>query len=117
MKRSEAVKMMKKTVIAPGLCGLLLGVGLAFASDSPQADDHILKVKSDSTLEELLVRVLHSSKFVEQIASYNQLTDGRASVLETGSSIRIPKPYIQQMHAAEAKGRHFHNRSRWFCEL
>lgn len=105
MKRREACNFKVKPILAPVLCGLLLGVGFmgsTIAGDKPPgADDHILKVKSDSTLEEVLVRVLHSSKFVEQIASYNQLNDGRDSRLPIGSMIRIPKPYLRQMHAAE----------------
>ncbi len=63
-----------------------------------QAQDHIIVLAKASTIAEVVEQELASTEFVEQIARYNRIDD-LESIITNGSTIRIPKPYLNEQQA------------------
>ena len=68
-------------------------IGIAQANDN----DHVVITKTEQTLEAVVQDVLRSSRFADPIASYNGI-DSIATVLPSGTTVKIPKPYIEALN-------------------
>ena len=67
--------------------------GIAQANDS----DHVVVTKKEQTLKAVVEDVLRSSRFADPIADYNGI-DSAATVLPLGTTVRIPRPYIEVLN-------------------
>ncbi len=74
------------------VCSALTGV-TAIAGD----DDHVVVTNEEQTLKAVIQGVLRSTQFADPIASYNGF-DSIGTVLPLGTTVRIPKPYIEALN-------------------
>jgi len=89
---------MPKTAFCSTVAAILLTVCSTVVSISATAsDDHVVVTKKEQTLKAVIQDVLRSSRFADPIASYNGI-DSIATVLPLGTTVRIPKPYIEVLN-------------------
>jgi hypothetical protein len=60
-------------------------------------NDHVVVTKKEQTVKAVIQSVLQSTRFADPIASYNGF-DSIATVLPLGTTVRIPKPYIEVLN-------------------
>lgn len=68
---------------------------LVATAETAKTTDYVLVVSGSKTLPQALESEFHSTKYVEQIATYNGL-DSLTDVLPNGTRVQIPEPYIQE---------------------
>ena len=76
------------------LLALSLLTGVNAATDET---DHVVITKKEQSLRSVVEDVLRSTQFADPIASYNGL-DSMAAVLPLGTTVRIPRPYIEVLN-------------------
>ena len=89
--------------VKKNLCQLLLVACLSAAAGATPFEpnnnfgnrDYIIVLAKASTLNEVVKQTLDSTRFVTQIAEYNQIQDLTA-LISDGTTIRIPTPYLNQ---------------------
>ncbi|OED36315.1 hypothetical protein AB833_27195 [Chromatiales bacterium (ex Bugula neritina AB1)] len=71
----------------------LTAINLTTVSYAAEPQDHIVVVRSEQTVAEIVEYELQSIRYARQIAAYNGI-DSVASLLPVGAILQIPRPYM-----------------------
>lgn len=85
------------TVATTAAACLCLAASLLSVGAIAGTNDHVVVTKKEQTVKAVIQDVLQSTRFADPIASYNGF-DSIATVLPLGTTVRIPKPYIEVLN-------------------